>query len=169
MSDNENLEPITSFSGEYRFLSNSWPCLILYGMHWYDSCEHAYQAAKTTDIQVQLAIRNAQSAGMAKRLGKSVHLRPDWEKIKLEVMGDLLWQKFVLDHKLRARLVATGQRQLIEKNHWGDIYWGVCGGRGTNHLGNLLMRIRNLAAYIVDNQPKDADGSYDDGQQPADD
>lgn len=161
--------PIDSFKQEYRFLSNFWPCRVFLAPHWYGSVEHAYQAAKTTDLQAQLAIRSAQSAGMAKRLGKSVPLRPDWEKIKLEVMGDLLWQKFVLDHKLRARLVATGQRQLIEGNTWGDRVWGVCGGQGTNHLGNLLMRIRAIAAYIVDNQPKDPDGSYDDGQQPAND
>ena len=98
---------------------------------------------------------------MAKRLGKSVELRTDWSQIKLEVMADLLWQKFIINPKLRSMLLATGDRELVEGNTWGDTFWGKCGGVGTNHLGNLLMRLRDLARYV---------DSYSDGRdtsQPA--
>lgn len=27
-------------------------------------------------------------------------------------------------------------------NYWKDTYWGVCNGVGENHLGKLLMKIR---------------------------
>lgn len=140
--------PITEFKQEYRFLSNFWPCRVLYGPHWYPSVEHAYQAAKCAHAQDQLAIRQAASAGMAKRMGKEVELRTDWTQIKLEVMADLLWQKFILNPKLRDQLLATGERELIEGNGWGDTFWGKCRGEGSNHLGNLIMRLRDLARYV---------------------
>ena len=39
-------------------------------------------------------------------------------------------------------LVDTGDQPLIEGNTWGDRFWGVCGGTGMNHLGRLLMEVR---------------------------
>lgn len=119
---------------------------------WYPSVEHAYQAAKCLHKHDELAIRNADSASMAKRLGKSIEIRPDWDKIKLEVMADLLWQKFMLNPELRARLLnETGDRELVEGNTWGDTYWGKCAGVGKNHLGRLIMHIRTVSRYVVDN------------------
>lgn len=32
---------------------------------------------------------------------------------------------------------------IIEVNNWGDTYWGVCNGIGDNHLGKILMKIRD--------------------------
>lgn len=156
--------PITEFRREFRFLSNFWPCDVFLGPIRYQSVEHAYQAAKCVHQQDALDIRAAASAGMAKRLGSKVAIRPDWETVKLEVMADLLWQKFVMNVELRARLLATGERELIEGNNWSDFYWGVCRGQGKNHLGNLLMRLRAVARYIVKNQPEVAAGSYERGQ-----
>jgi len=128
--------------------------------HWYPSVEHAYQAAKCVWLRDAVAIRQCESAGMAKRLGKQVELRPNWPAIKLEIMADLLWQKFVLNPELRARLLATGDRELIEGNTWGDTYWGKCNQVGENHLGRLIMRLRDFARYLVEN------GSYSDGREP---
>ena len=151
MNGSENLPPITQFRQEHGFLSNFWPCRVFYAPYWHSSIEHAYQAAKCKYREDQEAIRNAPSAAEAKRLGNSVGLRPDWEQIKLEVMADLLWQKFVLDPKLRARLLETGNRELIEGNSRGDTVWGRCCGVGTNHLGNLIMKLREVARYIEAN------------------
>ena len=114
--------PITEFRQEYRFLSNFWPCIIRYEMFTYRSVEHAYQAAKCALPSDQQTVRDADSAGMAKRLGKEVIIRADWSQIKLEVMADLLWQKFVLNPDLRKRLLETGDRELIEGNTWKDTY-----------------------------------------------
>jgi predicted NAD-dependent protein-ADP-ribosyltransferase YbiA (DUF1768 family) len=56
-------------------------------------------------------------------------------------MRDLLRQKFA-HPELRRLLLATGDAELVEGNTWGDRFWGVCAGRGQNHLGRLLMAIR---------------------------
>ena len=57
-------------------------------------------------------------------------------------MEDFLRQKFT-DSDLKEKLLATGDAELIEGNHWGDVIWGVCNGIGENNLGKLLMNIRN--------------------------
>jgi len=112
----------------------------------YPTVEHAYQAAKTTRQDERMQIRLAESPGEAKRLGQGVDLRPDWNNIQIMVMADLLAQKFTQHDELRLALMATEDSApyvgLIEGNTWGDTFWGVCGGKGTNYLGTLLMTIR---------------------------
>jgi N-glycosidase YbiA len=136
------MERIDSFEGEYGFLSNFYPCRIYYNGLWYPSVEHAYQAAKTADLDERIRVQSAKTAGKAKRLGKSVTLRPDWEEVKLEIMRLLVYKKF-FDYELRKRLCETGAAELVEGNWWGDTYWGVCKGVGENHLGKILMKIRD--------------------------
>jgi predicted NAD-dependent protein-ADP-ribosyltransferase YbiA (DUF1768 family) len=56
-------------------------------------------------------------------------------------MRQVLVRKF--SHpELRAALLSTGDALLVEGNHWGDIFWGVCRGEGENWLGRLLMALR---------------------------
>jgi hypothetical protein len=141
--------PIDSFRKEWAFLSNFYPCKVFYGLHYYVTVEHAFQAAKTVDQQEREKIRKAASPFLAKRFGQNVTLRYGWDAMKLEIMSDLLWQKFILNHELRARLLATGDRELIEGNTWQDFYWGVCDGVGKNYLGRLLMALRAVARLVV--------------------
>lgn len=132
---------ISSFTGEFRFLSNFWPAEVSLDGEVYPSVEHAYQAAKTINTAQRAAIRVAKGPGIAKRLGKTVTLRSDWNTVRLTVMRDLLKQKFS-DPNLRQRLLATHDEELVEGNQWGDQFWGVARGRGQNHLGRLLMEVR---------------------------
>ena len=134
---------ILEFRGEHRFLSNFWTCRDLEwrGRRWRTS-EHAYQAAKTDDREQQEQVRLAPTAGQAKRLGRGVVMRPSWEREKIVVMEDILTSKFA-EPELRAKLLATGERELVEGNTWGDVFWGVCRGRGRNELGKALMRVRD--------------------------
>jgi hypothetical protein len=97
---------------------------------------------KTEDEEAQHRIRKAKTAGEAKRMGKSVELRSDWEEIKMGLMNSLLRRKFE-DPELRMKLLATGERLLVEGNWWGDTYWGVCKGKGENWLGRMLMSLRS--------------------------
>lgn len=129
-------EPIKSFQGENRFLSNFWPCAVEMGEEPYDSVEHAYQASKYPKAE-RGPFFNC-TAGRAKALGRG---RVVLEHDKLTVMEMLLRQKFAAG-ELRDKLLATGEAELIEGNTWGDVYWGVCNGVGANHLGKLLMQIR---------------------------
>ncbi|HEV3074622.1 MAG TPA: NADAR family protein [Thermoanaerobaculia bacterium] len=133
---------IDSFRGAYRFLSNFHPCRVALDGQMYRSVEHAYQAAKTMDRERRKEVHRF-TAGGAKRWGDALHKRPDWNAVKLDVMLDLLRQKFLGDGCLAAQLLATGERALIEGNTWGDTYWGTCRGCGKNHLGRLLMQVRS--------------------------
>ena len=132
---------IDSFSGNHRFLSNFWPCSVMLDGEEYQSVEHAYVAAKTTDIVLRSIIQDCPTAGKVKQLGRKIKLRADWEEIKLSVMEDLLRQKFS-EKTLKQRLLETKGYELIEGNHWNDTFWGVCNGVGSNNLGKLLMKIR---------------------------
>lgn len=132
---------INSFEGQHRFLSNFFPADVYYDGEWYPSAEHAYQAAKTLDLHTRHLISKLRSAADAKAAGRHVNLRADWEYVKLFVMEDILREKFK-DEILRAKLINTRDEELIEGNWWGDRYWGVCRGEGENHLGKLLMKIR---------------------------
>jgi ribA/ribD-fused uncharacterized protein len=132
---------IDSFQGEYRWLSNFEPVDIVYEAELYPSVEHAYVAAKTLDRDLRKSIALLPTPGAAKRAGRSLKLRPDWEMVKLTVMEDLLRQKF--QHvRLRRLLMSTVGIDIVEGNTWGDRFWGVCDGVGENHLGRLIMKIR---------------------------
>jgi ribA/ribD-fused uncharacterized protein len=135
------MNTIDSFHGTYRFLSNFWYVPIEYEGLTYPSTEHAFQAAKTTVEEFRIAVRDSGGPGDAKRMGRQVPMRPDWDKMKVAVMRNILRKKF--EHPaLRAQLLATGDAQLIEGNTWDDYFWGVCNGQGQNWLGELLMQIR---------------------------
>ena len=133
---------ITGFRDAYYFLSNFYPCQVTLDGVRYPSVEAAFQAAKTLDPALRVQFTTG-TAAEAKAKGKKLKLRPDWESVKLEVMEDLLAQKFAPRNKLAGLLKDTGTRQLIETNSWQDTYWGVCNGKGTNHLGRLLMELRH--------------------------
>jgi ribA/ribD-fused uncharacterized protein len=102
--------------------------------------EQAFQAAKTFDVQERQRFVGLSPAS-AKRRGRAVLLRPDWQEVKVDIMRQCLRSKFA-DANLQARLLATGARPLVEGNRWGDRFWGVCGGTGRNMLGVLLMELR---------------------------
>lgn len=129
-------EPIDKFAGDYRFLSN------FYADPGGATLEHLYQAAKATTLDDQVFILQAQTPGEAKRRGRHIKIRDDWERVKEGVMLRLLRDKFK-DAELRRLLLATGERKLVESNSWGDTYWGICMGRGKNRLGVLLMQVRD--------------------------
>jgi ribA/ribD-fused uncharacterized protein len=134
---------IDSFSGDYAFLSNFYPCAVRFESDVYPSAEHAYVAAKTQDLEMRRAIKAVPTAGKVKRLGRNLVLRPGWNQMRLAVMRLILASKFK-HQPLADLLLATGDATLIEGNHRGDRFWGVCNGTGRNNLGLLLMERRDL-------------------------
>lgn len=132
---------IDAFTGEHRFLSNFFNVMVQLDGKKYPSVENAYQAAKTLNGEDRKLFQHCGSY-RAKQLGRSLMLRPDWEEKKLTIMEELLRQKFA-DEVCKRLLLSTQDAELVEGNHWGDTFWGVCGGRGHNHLGRLLMKIRS--------------------------
>lgn len=137
----QNLLPIESLKGEWRFLSNFEPCEIIYNGLKFKNVEGAYQAEKCLNQEDRLLFTSL-SGAEAKKLIKSLPIKDNWDELKLEVMEQLLNQKFS-QKKFEKLLRSTGSRIIVEGNYWKDTFWGVCDGEGENHLGNLLMKIRN--------------------------
>lgn len=136
-------EGIYGFFDKNHFLSNFHPSPVTLDGELYPTVEHAYQAAKTFDPAERERIRTAPHPGQAKKLGRRVSLRADWDSAKIAVMLKLLRQKFA-DVDLRAKLMDTKDLYLEETNYWNDRYWGCCPqGNGKNMLGKMLMYIRD--------------------------
>jgi ribA/ribD-fused uncharacterized protein len=134
---------IDSFRGDYRWLSNFGDARVVYDGYEFRSSENAYQAAKTMDL-FERKIFQRITPGEAKRRGKEVLLRPDWDQVKLPIMYQILVDKFTRNLHLARQLLETRDAILVEGNDWGDTFWGVCNGHGYNHLGNCLMAVRSL-------------------------
>lgn len=140
--------PVKGFQGEYRFLSNFWaspfqpdPDDQHINAIW-PTVEHAYQAAKCVWEDDKNKIFNAKTPSEAKRLGRKVEIRPNFDSMKLRIMEHLVRQKFFQNEDLAQKLIDTGDSYLEETNNWKDTFWGVCNGVGLNNLGLILMKIR---------------------------
>lgn len=133
---------IAEFRGRWSDLSNFSAAEVHLDGELYPTVEHAFQAAKSLSPEVRACVRAAPTAAQAKRIGRHVELRADWEAVKVVIMRDLLARKFMWPVHSDV-LAATEDRVLVEGNTWGDHFWGVCAGRGENMLGALLMSIRD--------------------------
>ncbi len=139
---------IYSFRGEYQFLSNFYPCAVEYDGLVFKSLESAFQAAKC-DHPADRAQFQPLGAAEAKRVGRSIKLRGDWERVKLPILSQLVILKFATHPALLERLLSTGDANLSEGNTWHDNFYGNCSCercrdvQGQNHLGRTLMAFRD--------------------------
>lgn len=129
------------FENEFEFLSNFIPCEIVVLELKFPTLEHAYQASKTLWESERIAISQLPTPGKAKRMGKKIHLRSDWEKIRINIMFELLQQKFS-QPLFKDLLLQTGDIEIVEDT-WDEQFWGVVDGIGENNLGKLLMKVRD--------------------------
>ncbi|MGX1266672.1 ribA/ribD-fused uncharacterized protein [Rossellomorea marisflavi] len=132
-------EKIAQFRGKHYFLSNFYTADVVYGGIRFENNEAAFQAQKQPERAHEFADLPPNEA---KRLGRRVKLRPNWESVKQEAMEGVVRAKFDQHPKLREQLIQTGDAELVEGNNWGDTYWGVCFGKGRNELGKILMKVR---------------------------
>ena len=136
---------IMSFRGEYSFLSNFYEGKVFtYKGLKFNNTEAPFHAEKCWSRAKEFEmIRPLQS----KRLGRRVLMRRDWEQIKDRVMYDVCYAKFTQDPVLKAKLLATGNRELVEGNTHGDRCWGMTCSNGVwigeNRLGKVLMKLRD--------------------------
>ena len=130
------------FRGKYAFLSNFYNAPIKYKDKEYLTSEHLYQACKTDLEDERKWVRSAPTPEEAKRRGKQVTLRSDWNQIKISAMRGILKLKFTQHPDLMKQLKAIHE-PLVEDNTWGDKFWGRVNGIGHNHLGKLLDEIRS--------------------------
>ncbi|MCL4303963.1 MAG: NADAR family protein [Anaerolineae bacterium] len=142
-------------SGPYGFLSNFARTPLRLKETIWPTVEHYYQAQKFAGTEHEQLIRLAASPALAAHLGRdrTRPLRPDWPDVRLEVMREALRAKFSQHSRLRRQLLATGSARLVERTR-RDAYWGDGGdGRGQNHLGRLLMQLRDQLRKEVANDP----------------
>jgi len=131
---------ISQFSGDYRWLSNFY--IEPDGTH----VEGEYQSSKCLDPKDKEKFIGL-TPGQCKKLGKTISIRLDWDIIKNDIMYQLVRKKFTEHAGLTEKLLSTGDSILIEGNNWNDTYWGICNGIGSNHLGKILMMIRNELVF----------------------
>ena len=136
---------ILEFNGLYRFLSNFYLAVVTYDGITYPSSEHAFVAQKTLDVIKRHELVDMMlTPGEAKKYGKKLKLRSDWEAVKYDIMKGIVKAKFTQNPALLEKLLDTGDKILVEGNTWGDTIWGVYLGTlcGKNYLGMILMEVR---------------------------
>ena len=138
------------FKDECEFLSNFYPSRILYRGTFWPTVEHAFQATKAKDLSFDEYIQNLPFPGQAKKVGRRLELREDWEEIKVDVMTDLVLLKFTQNRDLKEKLLKLQYEYLEEGNYWHDNFWGNCYCpkceriEGQNILGIILMEVRDF-------------------------
>ena len=143
---------IDKFNGQYDFLSNFYPSTFIDSISFfhYPTVEHYFQGQKGKTVKDQVMIFNAPSPSQAKKLGRTVTLRSDWEEVKDQIMWRGVLAKFTQNHDLAQKLIDTADQELIEGNYWHDNYWGNCycpkckNIPGKNMLGKILMEVREI-------------------------
>ena len=150
------MESINEFRGKYKVFSNFYESPVEYEGITYRNSEAAFQSAKIhipNNMEYTNLLRVKEGFSLmspleAKRKGRRIKLRTDWEVVKDEVMYNILLNKFSRDKNLLKILLETGEKELIEGNTWHDNYWGNCNCikckniQGKNKLGKLLMMVR---------------------------
>lgn len=132
---------IDKFRGKYFFLSNFYVAPVEYQGLTYQNNEAAFQSAKAKNKKDKEKFIDLLAAE-AKKLGRQIELRDDWEDVKIDVMHEVCMAKFTQNLLLKEKLLATGIEELVEGNNHGDTFWGCVDGKGENHLGKILMKVR---------------------------
>jgi ribA/ribD-fused uncharacterized protein len=141
-------DDIRIFSGEFDYMSNFYFSKTVIGKFIYDTVEHYFQSRKAVTDREEREIRETSTPGKAKRMGRKIKIRADWEKIKYDVMFIGVKFKFEQHPDIAKKLKVTGDRLIVEGNNWHDNIWGDCHCPkcehiiGKNLMGKILMEIR---------------------------
>ena len=133
------------FRDKYWFLSNMYPCPVTYKGVTYKCAESAYQAQKCANETDKQRFANIDGF-KAKKRSHTMACIPmeEWFTKSLQVMAEIEQAKYQQNPELLTRLHRI-KGEIAEDNSWGDTFWGRCDGKGENHLGRILMQIRDQA------------------------
>jgi ribA/ribD-fused uncharacterized protein len=133
------------YEQDYYVLSNFSSFKIFWANKWFDTTEQAYHWEKFTEApDVQALIYDAKSAHDAFKIAQEnkSHADKNWNQIKASVMKGLLRAKAKQHPYVTKKLLATGDRTLVEDS-WRDDVWGWGPNKdGQNLLGKLWMEVR---------------------------
>lgn len=136
------------YEQDFYVLSNFSAFTLLWKGIRFDTSEAAYHWEKfpgARSVEIRNAIRFAPSAHEAFKIAESNASlrRQDWNSVKVGIMLDILRAKAEQHEYVRRKLLATGNRTLIE-NSWRDGFWGWGSNRdGQNMLGKLWEQVRD--------------------------
>lgn len=140
------------YEQNFYVLSNFSAFTLQWRGHRFDTSEAAYHWEKFVSMPegdpICDAIRFAPSAHQAFKIAEEwkSRRRRDWDAVKVDVMRAILIAKANQHEYVRSKLLATGNRELIEDS-WRDDFWGWGPNRdGQNILGKLWMEVRAMLA-----------------------
>ncbi len=138
-------ERVCFYEQDFYVLSNFSAFRVWWKGRTFDTSEAAYHWEKFPDhAAIQFDIEAADSAHEAFKVAErnKPFRRDDWDDVKVDVMRDILRAKAAQHEYVHRKLLATGDRELVE-NSWRDDYWGWGPNRdGNNMLGKLWMEVR---------------------------
>jgi len=135
------LKQITSFTGDYDFLSNSYKSPVEFNGIEYATVDACYWAQRPKDEHSRIKFARLKPA-KAKAKAINAIPRDDWDDVKVNIMNNILLKKFGKE-ELKKKLLDTGNAELINNVSYNDEFYGVHYGNGENILGKLLMQIRD--------------------------
>ncbi|HEY3694108.1 NADAR family protein [Phenylobacterium sp.] len=136
------------YEQDFYVLSNFSAFTLMWDGLRFDTSEALYHWLKfpgDENIPLRRRIRRAPSAHEAFKTAQEMKhcRRPDWDEVKVGFMLEILRQKASQHEYVRRKLLATGDRELIEDS-WRDDYWGWGEDKtGLNMLGKLWMELRS--------------------------
>ncbi|MBE1489504.1 NADAR family protein [Plantactinospora soyae] len=139
----DRFTPTVMDSGEDEgnFLDIFHPAPVVFEGEVYPSVGHAYYAARIIEQALRVRIRAAPTAFHVRSLSGIGSHRENWADVKLPLMRRLHREKF-RDPQLRAELIDTGDRVIVNGSPGGGGFWGASEGDGENQVGRLLMALR---------------------------
>jgi len=159
----DNDRQVFFYEQDFYVLSNFSSFNLRIGALTFPTSEHAYHYEKFCAVDgddddddksvIRFAIMDAPSAHEAFKIAErsKAERRQDWDAVKVDIMRDILRAKADQHEYVRRKLLATGDRELIEDS-WRDDFWGWGPNRdGQNMLGKLWMEIRSELRALVDN------------------
>ena len=136
------------YEQDFYVLSNFSAFNLKWEGHVFPTSEHAYHWEKfegsDAPYSIRYGIRHAASAHEAFKLAEKhkEHRRSNWDDVKVGTMRGILRAKAEQHEYVRRKLLATGDRLLVEDS-WRDDFWGWGANRdGKNMLGKLWMEVR---------------------------
>lgn len=138
-------ERVCFYEQDFYVLSNFSAFRLEWVGEVFDTSEAAYHYMKFPhDSHIRWKIKAASSAHDAFKIAEANKAlrRANWDDVKVAIMRDILRAKAQQHEYVRRKLLATGDRELVE-NSWRDDFWGWGPNRdGQNMLGKLWMEIR---------------------------
>jgi ribA/ribD-fused uncharacterized protein len=151
-------EQVFFYEQDFYVLSNFSAFNVKWGPYTLPTSEHLYHwrrfflAGHAAADKMCDRIARAPSAHEAFKLAQEnkVYQVDHWDDMKVGEMRSILRAKAEQHEYVRRKLLATGDRELIEDS-WRDDFWGWGPNRdGQNMLGNLWMEVRQeLRAQAV--------------------